>query len=254
LPGYTWSGPTRQPGWDIRRIGLAFAELLTRLGYPSFGAQGGDWGARVVTSMAETVPERLVGMHLNLVLTDIPDAADQRLTADEQERMAERRRFDEWERGYSTIQGTKPNTLAFGLNDSPAGLAAWLVEKFRAWSDCGGDVESRFTKDDLLAAVSSYWYTGTVGSAARLYYECHRSGVNRPPNPRISVPTGAAIFPREVIRPSREWAERHYAIEHWTEMRSGGHFAAMEEPDALVSDIRLFFRDRRVPTSISIVA
>ena len=149
------------------------------------------------------------------------------------------------EGGYAHIQGTKPQTLSYGLNDSPAGLAAWIVEKYRTWSDCGGDVESRFTKDELLTTVMIYWVTQSIGSSTRLYYETNRKPSDLKQGERIEVPCGIASFPGENTVPLREWAERSYNVQHWTDMPSGGHFAALEEPVNLVADIRDFFRPLR---------
>ncbi len=153
--------------------------------------------------------------------------------------------FLEEETGYQRIQGTKPQTLGYALNDSPAGLAAWIVEKFRTWSDCGGDVERRFTKDELLTNVMLYWVTETATSSCRLYFEAMHAGKFPPTGLRVEVPTGCAIFPGEIVKPPRRWAERVYDIRHWTVMPSGGHFAAMEEPESLAEDIRAFFRPLR---------
>jgi microsomal epoxide hydrolase len=153
--------------------------------------------------------------------------------------------FRKEETGYQRIQGTKPQTLAYGLNDSPAGLAAWIVEKFRTWSDCGGDVERRFSKDELLTNVMLYWVPQTANSAARLYCETMRNAKFPPTDFRVEVPTGCAIFPRELLRPPRSWVERLYNVARWSPMPAGGHFAAMEEPALLVADIRAFFRPLR---------
>ena len=158
------------------------------------------------------------------------------------------RQREDWlaaEGGYSHIQGTKPQTLAYGLNDSPAGLASWIVEKYRIWSDCGGDVESRFTKDELLTTVTIYWVTQTINSSTRLYYETLRKPWDLDQGDGIKVPTAVAVFPAEISRPPREWAERSYNVQQWTVMPSGGHFAALEEPQRLVDDVRDFFRPLR---------
>jgi len=149
------------------------------------------------------------------------------------------------ETGYQRIQGTKPQTLAYALNDSPAGLAAWIVEKFRTWSDCDGDIERRFTKDQLLTNIMLYWVPETANSSCRLYYEAVHADQFPPSGLRVEVPTGCAIFPREIIKPPRAWAERVFNVQRWTRMEQGGHFAAMEEPRALVEDVRAFFRPLR---------
>jgi pimeloyl-ACP methyl ester carboxylesterase len=250
IPGYGFSGPTIEPGWGPRRIASAFAVLMERLGYGRYGAGGGDWGAIITTDLARADEGRHVcGLHLTMPLGEPPqDAgggdvlseADQRGLADWA-----------WHQANGTvvhvaINSTRPHTLAFALNDSPAGLAAWLVDKFRSYSDCDGDVETSFTKDELLAEITTYWVTGTIASASRLYYErAHERSLTQSPSRRVEVPTGCAIFPRDVRRVPRPWATRQYNIQRWTEMPSGGHFAGLEEPDLLVSELRAFFRPLR---------
>lgn len=244
LPGYGWSGPTGDRGWDVWRIAETWAALMARLGYERYGAQGGDWGAVVSHNLALVDPSHLAGIHLNMVIAR-PPAGDERfagVTAEEMEDLAPMAEFRTHGVGYQEIQGTKPQTLAYGLTDSPAGLAGWIVEKFRAWSDCGGDLESRFTLDELLANLTIYWVTGTIGSACRLYYETRHAGRRLGiDSPRAEVPTGVAVFPGEMAKPPRVWAERLLNITHWQRYPSGGHFAAMEEPELLVGDIRAFF-------------
>ena len=159
--------------------------------------------------------------------------------------MDQRQDWQENEGGYNHIQGTKPQTLSFGLNDSPAGLAAWIVEKYRTWSDCSGDVEKRFSKDELLTNITIYWVTQTINTSVRMYYENRRSNWIVGVNDKVQTPTGVAIFPLDLATPPREWAERSYDVRSWTEMPQGGHFAAMEEPELLVKDIRSFFRSLR---------
>lgn len=246
LPGYTWSGPTTEPGWDARRTADALVELMDQLGYPRFGYQGGDWGGLIGGQLAHAHPDRLVGLHLNLVATPPPDAGALAGLSDRDTAwLAEFAAFRSSGSGYSAIQGTKPQTLSYGLNDSPAGLAGWVVEKFRAWSDCDGDVESVFSKDDLLTNITAYWVTGTIGSSTRLYYESMRAGTwGAPPGP-VRVPTAAAIFPREMLRPPRAWVEASYDLRQYTEFPRGGHFAALEQPGPFVDDVRSFFRRLR---------
>jgi microsomal epoxide hydrolase len=244
LPGYGWSGPTRERGWDVRRVAEAFAKLMARLGYARYGAQGGDWGALISTYLGIVDASHLAGIHLNMVVAGPPPGAKdpmEGVTPEEAAALAQLPLFQREETGYQQIQGTRPQTLGYGLSDSPAGLAGWIVEKFRAWSDCGGDVEKRFTKDELLANVTIYWVTRTINSSMRLYYESMRSGRFGLPEARVEVPTGCAIFPKELIRPPRRWAEGTYDVRQWTRMESGGHFAALEEPEALVADVRRFF-------------
>ena len=248
MPGYGFSDRPRQPGFDVRAVAEVEAALMARLGYDSYGAQGGDWGAIVSTWLGIVDREHCRGVHLNMVpVRPPPGAEDPRegLSEREREGVLAYRRFREEETGYQAIQGTKPQTLGYGLHDSPAGLAAWIVEKFRSWSDCGGDVESRFTKDELLTNAMIYWVTGTITSSVRLYCESRRSGRFGPAEQRVEAPTGCAIFPAEILRPPRAWAERLYNVVRWTEMPSGGHFAALEEPDLLVADIRAFFAELR---------
>ena len=248
LPGYGFSGPTRTPGWDIRRMAEALAKLMARLGHGRYGAQGGDWGAVAATQLGLLDAEHLAGIHLNMVIAGPPEGDPDPLrgtTPEERERLAAMDRFEAEETGYQRIQGTRPQTLGYGLNDSPAGLAAWIVEKFRAWSDCGGDVESRFTKDELLTNITLYWVTQTINSSTRLYCETMRSGRWGLTGHRVRVPTGCAIFPKDTLHAPRRWAEAHYDVRRWSVMPSGGHFAALEEPRALVAEIRAFFRELR---------
>ncbi|NUU23926.1 MAG: epoxide hydrolase [Streptomycetaceae bacterium] len=246
LPGYGWSSPVREPGWGPTRIAHAFAELMARLGYDRYGAQGGDWGSMVSTELARAYPERLAGLHLNLIIAGPgPDDDPADFTEAERASLARMKELGRDEAGYLRQQATKPYTLGHGLVDSPAGLASWIVEKFRGWSDCGGDVEASYTRDELLTNITLYWVTATAHSAARIYYENARAaGSVR--GGRVEVPTGYAYFPGEKLStPSRRWAERRFAIAHWTDMPSGGHFAAMEQPELLAEDVRAFFRPLR---------
>jgi pimeloyl-ACP methyl ester carboxylesterase len=246
LPGYAFSGPTTEPGWDTRRIAAALAEVMGRLGYDRFGAQGGDWGSMVCSQLARLEPDRLTGLHLNMVIAGPPEGDDlSGLSEKEMAGLADMATYDKVDSGYAKIQGTKPQTLGYGLNDSPVGLAAWIVEKFRTWSDCGGDVESSFTKDELLTNIMLYWLTETANSSARLYYETQKSGRYGLTDGRVEVPTGCAVYPREIIRPPRSWAEAHYNVVRWSEMPRGGHFAAFEEPELFVEEVRAFFSDLR---------
>lgn len=246
IPGYGWSGPTRQRGWDIRRVARALAALMADLGYDRYGAQGGDWGAIATAHLGALDADHLVGLHLNMANAPRPRGFDdESLSAQEKHDLAEMREFRQRETGYQAIQGTKPQTLAYALNDSPAGLAGWIVEKFRSWSDCGGDLESAISRDDLLTNLTVYWVTGTAGSSARLYYETFSSGQPVMPGGRVEVPTAVARFPREIYRPPRRWVEEAFDLRRWTVMPRGGHFAALEQPQLLVEDVRAFFRDLR---------
>jgi len=247
MPGYGFSDPARAPGMDPEAIAALWARLMQGLGYARYGAQGGDWGAMVSTYLGARHADAVAAIHLNMVVAFPPDPANPAdgLTQEELLPLLEAQQFLKLETGYQQIQGTKPQTLAFGLNDSPAGLAAWIVEKFRAWSDCGGDVERRFSKDQLLTNIMLYWVPQTANASARLYCETMRAGKFPPRDLRVEVPTGCAIFPRELIRPPRAWVEKLYNVQRWTPMPAGGHFAAMEEPALLVDDVRAFFRSVR---------
>jgi pimeloyl-ACP methyl ester carboxylesterase len=248
MPGYGFSDHPTVPGMEPERIAALWVELMRGLGYERFGAQGGDWGGMVSTYLGARHSEHVVGIHLNFVLAVPEDPKNPDLegvTPEEMTALVELQQFLREETGYQRIQGTKPQTLAYALNDSPAGLAAWIVEKFRAWSDCGGDVERRFTKDELLTNVMLYWVPETANSSCRLYYEAIHADKFPPTGFRVNVPTGCAIFPREIIRPPRVWAERLFNVQRWTVMPRGGHFAAMEEPELLVEDVRAFFRPLR---------
>jgi microsomal epoxide hydrolase len=242
LPGFGFGGRPRERGWGISRIAAAFDELMsTELGYGRYGVQGGDWGAMVAAKMGSAYPERVSGIHLNLLVAPPPP---QPTEADAP--ALDRDRF--WrtrEAAYSRVQRTKPDSLTVAQSDSPAGLAAWIVEKFRTWSDCDGDVEQAFTKDVLLTNLMFYWAPNSTASAARIYYENAQDpdGVAR--RPRVQVPVAYAAFPQEIFRPPRRWAEPHYAIARWTEMERGGHFAALEQPGPLTEDLRAFFRTLR---------
>jgi len=244
LPGYGFSDKPRERGYGPEQMADINAKLMARLGYDRYGVQGGDWGSIISRWTAFNHAEHVVGMHLNFVTGTVPpdpNNPNEGVTEIELARMQERQQFMSTERGYSGIQGTKPQTLGYGLNDSPVGLAAWIVEKFRAWCDCDDDIESTFTKDDLLTNITIYWVTGTITSSTRLYYESRNTAPSRPLG-YIDVPTGAALFPKEINFPPRRWAEARYNVVRWTEMPRGGHFAALEQPNLLVEDLRAFFR------------
>jgi pimeloyl-ACP methyl ester carboxylesterase len=221
--------------------------MTEMLGYSRFGAHGGDWGASVTNYLGYAYPQQVIGIHTTSITRPLPYLGPEAkaLTEAEKAFLARREAWLQAEGGYSHIQGTKPQTLSYGLNDSPAGLAAWIVEKYRTWSDCNGDVETRFSKDELLTTITIYWVTQTINAATRLYYETQRQQWNLASGERIQVPTGVAVFPREISVPPREWGERSFNVQRWTEMPSGGHFAALEEPQRLVEDIRAFFRPLR---------
>lgn len=244
LPGYGFSDHPRTRAMNIQAIAELFHQLMTGvLGFDRYCAQGGDWGAAVTSRLGEIHGDRLYGIHLNLLFVGGRRDHSSELTDEEKVFLADMDHFRREETGYQWIQGTRPQTLAYGLNDSPAGLAAWIVEKFRTWSDCHGDVERSFTRDQLLTNVMIYWVTQTINSSTRLYYEARHHPWRLKPGTRIEAPTGVAMFPAELVRPPRHWAERAYNVRRWTAMPNGGHFAAMEQPQLLAADIREFYRE-----------
>ncbi|MCK9277915.1 MAG: epoxide hydrolase [Methanoculleus sp.] len=246
MPGYGFSDRPHERGMTSARIADLWARLMTDvLGYERFAAGGGDIGSGVSQLLALRHPGQVVGLHLTDVGffslgADIPD-----LSENERRYLAAIQELWMQEGAYSMVQSTKPQTLAYALNDSPAGLAAWFIEKFRSWSDCGGEVERRFGKDKLLTNIMIYWATETIGSSIRLYYENMHALPLQFLQEHIDVPVGMAVFPKDFIPPPREWAERRLNVERWTEMSRGGHFTAMEEPELFVQDIRAFFRPLR---------
>ena len=245
IPGYGFSGPTRTKGFNLPRAAGVNLRLMELLGYDRFIAQGGDWGAGISSAMATRAPERLIALHVNLISGPPPNPDDPLAGLNDKERaaIAWKTEYDANESGYQAIQKTKPQSLAYGLMDSPAGLAAWIVEKFKTWSDCGDDIEASYTKDQLLENVMLYWVTGTINSAMRLYYESMGPGRMMPGHGKVTVPTGYAHFPAEIRPTPRLWAEQTYSnIVRWTEMPAGGHFAAFEQPAAFVEELRAFVR------------
>ncbi|MCH7532650.1 MAG: epoxide hydrolase [Gemmatimonadetes bacterium] len=247
LPGYGFSGKPAETGYNPERMADVLAGLMERLAYDRYGAQGGDWGAIINRSLAGNYGDRLIGLHSNFMISGPPRGVSdpsEGVPAQEMDQRRERAAAFADGRGYQAIQGTKPQTLGYGLNDSPAGLAAWIVEKFHGWSDNDGNVESAFTKDELLTNITLYWVTETITSSSRLYYESGNTPATRPVG-YVDVPTGVAIFPKEILFTPRKWAEASFNIVRWTVMPRGGHFAALEEPELLVEDIRAFFKDLR---------
>jgi pimeloyl-ACP methyl ester carboxylesterase len=251
LPGYGFSTPLRTQGINFWRTADLWVQLMAQIGYPRFSAVGGDWGALVTSQLGHKYADRVTGVYLHLLYPlDIFVGAppDESLYAPEEQAWLKKNlHFFAAESGYSAMQTTKPQTLANALNDSPAGLCSWLVEKRRTWSDCGGDVERRFTKDELCTIMTLYWATQSYGTSARYYYECihnpWKPSHNR--SPVVESPVGCAVFDEEVIISPRKWAESYYNLKRWTRMPRGGHFAPMEEPELLVNDIRAFFRELR---------
>ncbi len=247
LPGYGLSFIPGQPRFGIEAIADCFAELMTDvLGYRRVAARGGDWGSFITSRLGLAYPDRTIGIHLNLLPLRRDPSIVANPTSEERRYLGELALWLKEETGYQWIQGTRPQTLAFALADSPAGLAAWIIEKFRAWSDCNGDPESVFTKDQVLANISLYWFTGAIGSSFWPYYARMHGPWPIPDGATIDVPMGYAEFPREILRPPRSLAERTYTnIRRWRVMQRGGHFAAMEQPDALAQELREFFRPLR---------
>jgi pimeloyl-ACP methyl ester carboxylesterase len=247
LPGYGMSFHPGQKRFGIEEIADCLADLMTEtLGYRRFAAQGGDWGGITASRMGYAHADKLIGIHVNLLAVRRDGSMLSDPTPEERKYLDELAYWLKEETGYQWIQGTRPQTLSFGLTDSPAGLAAWIVEKFRAWSDCDGDVDSVFTRDRLLTNISLYWFTGAIGSSFFPYYFRMHRPWPIPKGGRIAVPTGYSEFPREILRVPRSLAERAYTdIRRWTVMPRGGHFAAMEQPAALADDIRTFFRPLR---------
>jgi len=241
LPGYGFSGKPAAPGWGVERIARAWIALMARLGYGRYGAQGGDWGSAVTGAVGGLDPAHCAGIHVTL-------AMDARPVLDGEPTPAQKRALDgaqyyrKWDSGYSKQQSTRPQTLGYGLTDSPAGQAAWILEKFWAWTDCDGHPENVLTRDELLDNVMLYWVNASGASSARLYWESFGKGPRHP----VDVPTGVAVFPREIVPPVREWmTARCRNIVHWSEMPRGGHFAAFEQPALFVDEVRAFFRRLR---------
>jgi epoxide hydrolase len=247
LPGFGFSGEPQERGFNPERMAQILAALMQRLGYDQYGLQGGDWGAIINRIHAYQFADRVLGLHSNFVLASPPEdpAIRDDVTEAEMTARRERQAFMANEVGYQQIQGTKPQTLGVALNDSPAGLAAWIVEKFHGWSDIDqqsvNGLDAKFSKDDMLTDISIYWFTASITSSARIYYE-NRNFPAAEPLGYVDVPTAGAIFPKEIYLTPRRWAEEQYNIVRWTLMPRGGHFAAMEEPELLLDDIRAFFR------------
>jgi len=243
LPGYGLSFRPGQQRCGVEEIASAMVELMGALGYERFAVQGGDWGAITASHLGAAYAHKLIGLHVNMLAVPRDRAA---VAPDHAAFAAELKHWLDEETGYQWIQGTKPQTLSFALSDSPAGLAAWIVEKFRSWSDCGGDAETALTRDQMLANISFYWFTGAIGSSFYPYYYRRRRPWPVSPQRPATAPTGYAQFPKEMLRPPRALAEQSFTdIRRWSVMPKGGHFAAMEQPQALAAEVRAFFRELR---------
>ena len=247
LPGFGFSSAPTQPGYSPEKIAHILAALMEKIGYQRYAIAGGDWGAIINRYLAFNYPDRLIGLHSNMMLAGPPTDREQRadVTQAEETARAARGAYMQNERAYQQIQGSKPQTLGYGLNDSPAGLAAWIVEKFHGWTDmpqgATGYLDNHFTKDELLTNIAIYWFTGTITSSTRIYYENSKTPIETTLG-YINVPTGAAIFPAEIFVTPRAWAESAYDLRHWSVMTEGGHFAALEKPDLYLNDLQIFFR------------
>jgi pimeloyl-ACP methyl ester carboxylesterase len=239
LPGFGFSDKPTEPGWSTERIARAWAELMVRLGYDRYGAQGGDWGAAVTTNLGQQDVEDLAGIHINMPIVAPDRSTFGELTEREQAALASMAHYQEWESGYSKQQSTRPQTVGYGLVDSPAGQCAWIVEKFWAWTDCDDHPEHVLTRDELLDNVMMYWLPGTAASSARLYWE----SFNTRNIDIVPAPAGISIFPKEIFRTSRRWAESRFTdLRYWNELDKGDHFAAFEQPASWVDEVRAFFR------------
>jgi len=243
LPGFGFSGPVTEPGWGPRRMASALAELMRRLGYERYGAQGGDYGAFVAPDLGRVDPEHVIGIHVNaatmgfIPFGDVSEEDQATFTPAEQERLRRRQNYLSEGNGYFQIQSTRPQTLSYALTDSPAGQLAWIVEKFKEWTNSGHELpEDAIPGDEILTNVSLYWFTGTAGSSANVYYEAMHSGDWPVPS---GVPTGVAAFAEDIA--IRRYAEQANNIVHWSDFEAGGHFAALETPSLLIQDVRDFF-------------
>lgn len=251
LPGYGFSAKPREPGWGVERIARAWGELMRRLGYAEYLAQGGDWGALVTSCIGVSEGAHCRGIHVNMpIVTPDPDTLGS-LSDRERDALAAMQHYKDWDSGYSKQQSTRPQTVGYGLADSPAGQAAWIFEKFWSWTDCGDGAarhpENVLTRDELLDNVMMYWLTNAAASSARLYWQSFGGASDDP----IDVPAGVSIFPKEILRPSRRWAERRYRqLRYWNELERGGHFAAFEQPEAFVGEVRRCFHTLRETPSI----
>lgn len=247
LPGYGFSGKPTAAGWTVERIAVAWDVLMSRLGYPRYVAQGGDWGAAVTTQIGRNAGSNgCIAIHTNMPIA-MPTGPLEDPTRDERDALAAAAHYQKWDSGYSKQQSTRPQTLGYGLADSPAGQLAWIMEKFWAWTDCDGHPENVLSRDELLDNVMMYWATNSAASSARLYWESFNSFGGA----KVEVPTGVASFPKEILKAPRSWCETAYTIARWTTMPRGGHFGAFEQPELFVEDVRAFFnRFRRDETAV----
>ena len=239
LPGYGFSDKPQETGWGVEKIAEAWSALMARLGYSQYFAQGGDWGSVITSYIARQDPEHCLGIHINMGIV-APDPNAENLTANELSIMAGWKYYQDWDSGYSKQQATRPQTLGYGLVDSPSGQAAWIVEKFYQWMDCDGHPENIVSRDELLDNIMVYWLTGSGASSARLYWESFGGGEGR--EQPVSIPMGATISTKDIFRTSERFASRVFTnIVYWKDKEEGGHFAAFEQPNAFVSELRECF-------------
>lgn len=242
LPGYGFSGKPTKTGTSVDKIGAMWGQLMARLGYDKYAAQGGDWGAMVTSAIGIQDTEHCLGIHLNMPIVAPDPETMSDMTEQEKSALAGIAHYTEQGSGYSKQQSTRPQTLGYGLTDSPSGQAAWVLEKFHAWTDCNGHPENVLGRDELLDNVMLYWLSGNAASSGRLYWESFNSVAMDD----ITIPVGCSIFPKEIFRCSRRWAEKRFKnIIHWNDMKEGGHFAAFEQPEAYVDEVRTCFRSLR---------
>jgi pimeloyl-ACP methyl ester carboxylesterase len=242
LPGYGWSGKPAKNGWNVERIADAWGQLVARLGYGRYFAQGGDWGSAVTTAIGARDPEHCIAIHLNMVSARPDPETMNDLTDREKSALEGMQYYQDWDSGYSKEQSTRPQTVGYGLVDSPAGLAAWILEKFWAWTDSNGHPENVLTRDEMLDDIMFYWLPKAGASSARLYWESFSRGSRMD----VTIPVGGSIFPREIFRTSRRWADKRFPnINYWNELEKGGHFAAFEQPEIYVNEVRASFRELR---------
>jgi pimeloyl-ACP methyl ester carboxylesterase len=240
LPGFGFSGKPSRTGWGAERIADAWDQLMSRLGHPRYGAQGGDWGARITMTLGRRHPDNVIGIHLNMVPFPEPESTDD-LTEKDRSALDALARHRAQGSAYAAVMATRPQSIGYGLTDSPAALAAWIIDKFEAWSDCDGDPGTVFTNDELLDNIMLYWVPATGASAARIYWESFATATGD--EGPVPVPTGCSVFPADIYRPSRRLAQPQFpGLRYWNELDKGGHFAALEQPAAFISEVRTAFR------------
>jgi pimeloyl-ACP methyl ester carboxylesterase len=242
LPGYGFSGKPKRSGWTTEKIARAWSELMLRLGYRRYYAQGGDWGAAVTTAIALQDTDHCHGIHVNMPIVRPDPSTMGSLSEEEKDCLEGLRHYQDWDSGYSKEQSTRPQTIGYGIADSPAGQAAWILEKFWAWTDSNGNPESVLTRDEMLDDIMLYWLPNAAASSARLYWESFSKFSSDP----VRIPAGCSIFPKEIFRVSRRWAEKRYSnLVYWNRLPKGGHFAAFEQPETFARELRDCFRKMR---------